>query len=44
MDVRSDTQRQDQKQTHQRDNESGTGVLKDHGEMIKLVRASDVKR
>ena len=44
MDVRSDTQRQDQERTHPRDNESGTGFQKDHGETIDLERACDEER
>ena len=39
MDVWSDTQRQDQERTHQRNNKSGAGFQKDHGDTIDLVRA-----
>ena len=39
MDVRSDTQRQDQERTHPRDNESGTE--KYNGETIELVWTCD---
>ena len=44
MDVRSDTQRQEQEQTHPRNNESGAGFQKDHREKIELVRACDEER
>ena len=44
MDVRSDTPRQDQERTHPRDNESGAGFQKDHGETVELVRAYDEER
>ena len=33
VDVRSDTQRQDQERTRTRDNESGAGCQKDHGNL-----------
>ena len=41
MDVRSETQRQDQERTHPRKNESDEGSQKDHGETIEMVRVSD---
>ena len=44
MDVRSDTQRQDQEWTHPRNNNSGAGFQKDHREKIELVRACDEER
>ena len=44
MDVRSDTQRQDQERTHQRNNKSGAGFQKEHREKIELVRACDEER
>ena len=44
MDVRSDTQRQDQELTHPRKNKSGAGFQKDHREKIELVRACDEER
>ena len=44
MDVRSDTQRQDQEWTHPRNNKSGAGFQKDHREKIELVRAYDEER
>ncbi len=44
MDVRSDTQRQDQELTHPRNNKSGAGFQKDHQEKIELVRACDEER
>ena len=44
MDVRSDTQRQDQERTHPRNNESDAGLRKDHREKIELVRACDEER
>ena len=37
MDVRSDTQRQDQERTHQMNNEHDAGVQQYHGETIELV-------
>ena len=40
MDVRSDTQRQDQERTHS-NNESGAGFQKDHREKIELVQSYD---
>ena len=44
MDVRSDTQRQDQERTHPRNNKSGAGFKKDHREKIEPVRACDEER
>ena len=44
MEVRSDTQRQDQERTHPRNYESGAGIQKDHGEVVELVRACDEER
>ena len=44
VDVRSDTQRQDEERTHPRDNESDAGCRKDHQEKIELVRARDEER
>ena len=44
MDVRSDTQRQDQEWTHPRNNKSSAGFQKDHREKIDLVRACDEER
>ena len=44
MDVRSDTQIQDQEWTHPRNNKSGAGFQKDHREKIDLVRACDEER
>ena len=41
MDVRSDTQIQDQERTHPMENKSGSGFQKDHGEIIELVWACD---
>ena len=37
MDVRSDTQKQDQERIHPKDNESGAGFQKDHPETIEQV-------
>ena len=39
IDVRSDTQRQDQEQIHPSYNKGGSGFQKDHGETIELVQA-----
>ena len=39
MDVRSDTQRQDQERTHLRNNESDADCQKYHGEKIEPVQA-----
>ena len=44
MDVRSDTQRQDQERIYMRDDESDAGFQKDHGETIEFVRAYDEER
>ena len=44
MDVRSDTQRQDQERTHPRNNKRGADFQKDHREKIELVRACDEER
>ena len=44
MDVRSNTQRQDQELTYSRNNKSGAGFQKDHREKIELVRACDDER
>ena len=44
MDVRSDTQRQDQERTHPRNNEIEEGFQKDHGETTEMVRACDEER
>ena len=44
MDVRSDTQRQDEERTHTRDNESGAGFQKDHRETIGMIWACDEER
>ena len=39
MDAQSDTQRQDQEQTHMRNNESGAGFENHHGEKTEVVQA-----
>ena len=44
MDVRSDTQRQDQERTHPRNNEIEEGFQKDHGDTTEMVRACDEER
>ena len=44
MDVRSDTQRQDQERTHPRKNTSDASFEKNQGETIELVRACDQER
>ena len=43
MDVQSDTQRQDQEQTHMRNNESGAGFQNHHGEKIEVVCGEETK-
>ena len=42
--VWNDMQTEDQERTHMRNNESGTGFKKDHGETIESVQACDEKR